>query len=194
MAAKKYTKEDIEWLKKHYKKDKVQFCADHFGVSKNAIINVASRRGIQCGRYLTKEQIEYFELHQEKSNQYLAKKFGFTEDAIRMSRSHYGFDNLADADEESLICAEIARMVGKQSGTINKTWCKNGLQFQIVGKRYKKIKIKDLYKWMQENPDRWDATQCEEWFFRNQKWFQEKLKADSFEKRKARWGEFYEVV
>lgn len=189
-----WNEENIKWLEKNYKYGNIDACAKHFNVTRPYIMKVASKYGISSGRFLTEKQKKIMESKSNRSNQYFMKIFGRDNGAIRSMRSNYCVGTIIESNEDKLNCAEVGRIVGKDKSTIAKCWCKAGLEYEYVGKRYKMIRIDKLKKFMRENPKKWDATECEAWFFNKDKWFQEKLKADSLKKRQKRWGEYYEVI
>lgn len=188
-----WTEERLNWLRKNYKCGNIDKCAEHFGISKNYMSAVACRYKISSGRYLTDKQKKIFEEHPYRSNQYFAKKFGFSEDAIKKMRYTYGIGTIKDSGIDMYTCSEISRIVGRNKDTISKCWCNSGLKYRYVG-RYKMIKKKDLFDFMKKYPKKWNALDCEEWFFKNQKWFEEKRKQEDLEMRQHRWGKWYEVV
>lgn len=191
----KWTDEEVEYLKKHYtgKVGQIQKVADHLGRSYNSVHEKAKNLGIKTCRKLTEEEIEYMLNHPHIHNNALAKRFGITKSAVTNLRTRYNAGTYLESVDNKLTIAEITRLMGVPRSTVYQTWIKNyGLTAKKIDS-YRMVKLNDFLKWMQDNKDIWDATRCEEWYFSNYPWFKEKLKQDSLEKRKKRWGEFYNV-
>lgn len=59
--------------------------------------------------------------------------------------------------------------------------------------RYRFITREDFFDFLRANPNLWDATQCEAWYFNGCKWFDEKRREDRRKNDMKRWGKFYET-
>lgn len=188
-----YSEKDIRWLKRNYKVDNIEYCCEHFGISRTALIQLCHRHGIKSKRYLSDYEKNYLTCSQE-STQDISKRFGRSYDSVKQARHVYG-NTLIDANYDKLHLAEVQRITGRHHKTIMETWVKKrGLNANRIGERYIFFDQKELLLFLRDNQDLWDATKCEKWFFNGQKWFKEKHEADFKKMQQKRWGEFYNVV
>ena len=188
----KWTEEQDEYLRKHYRYDTITECADRLGRTRQAIMARACKLSIPSGRFLNKTGID-FESEMGKSNKAIAAKYNLTDLQVRKIRYLNNYGTMLEQSER-LTLAEIGRLVGKNKSTISKIWVKKlGLKARQYGKRYIMVTHEELFRFMKENPKRWKAAECETWFFEGQPWFDEKREQERRQAIKERWGKFYEV-
>ena len=184
--AKAYTAEQVEIIHKYYPILTPQEVADMVGIKKVNLIAYAYRQGISNNRYWTKDEEEYlYKWYGKMSVQSLSKKLGRSYRAVldKLKKEQLG-TFIENSDD--LILAEVCRLVGRDKETIKRTWVKYGLKIRKKGK-YSLIREKDLLEFMKNNPDRWDATKCEYWFFERYEWFRKKRIYDSEKMCNERW-------
>lgn len=184
--AKAYTAEQVEIIHKYYPILTPQEVADMVGIKKVNLIAYAYRQGISNNRYWTEEEEEYlFEWYGKMTVAAIAKKLGKSYRAVldKLQKTQHG--NFVE-NSEDLILAEVCRLVGRDKETIKKTWVKRGLAIRKKGK-YSLIRERDLLEFMKNNPDRWDATKCEYWFFDRYEWFRKKRIQDRNKMCDERW-------
>ena len=188
----KWTEEQDEYLRKHYRYENITECADHLGRTRQAIMARACKLSIPSGRFLNQTGID-FESEMGKSNKAIAAKYNLTDLQVRKIRYLNNYGTMLEQSER-LTLAEIGRLVGKNKSTISKIWVKQlGLKASQYGKRYIMVTHEELFRFMKENPKRWKAAECETWFFEGQRWFDEVREKERRQAIKERWGKFYEV-
>lgn len=188
----KWTKEQDEYLRKHYRYDNITECAEHLGRTRQAIMARACKLKIPSGRFLNKIGID-FESEMSKSNKAIASKYNLTDLQVRKIRYLNNYGTMLEQSER-LTLSEIGRLVGKNKSTISKIWVKQlGLNARKYGRRYVMVTVEELFRFMQENPKRWKASDCEDWFFADQEWFNERRERERKQAIQERWGKFYEV-
>ena len=188
----KWTEEQDEYLRKHYRYENITECADHLGRTRQAIMARACKLNIPSGRFLNQTGID-FESEMGKSNKAIAAKYNLTDLQVRKIRYLNNYGTMLEQSER-LTLAEIGRLVGKNKSTISKIWVRKlGLKARQYGKRYIMVTQEELFRFMQENPKRWKASECESWFFEGQPWFDERREQERRQAIKERWGKFYEV-
>lgn len=188
---KKWTQEEVDYLKANYtgKVGQIQKVADHLGRSYNSVREKAKTLGIKTCRYLKSEEIDYIMNNPHITNQYLAKRLKISKRSVINYRTRYNAGTYLDSVEDKITVAEITRLTGVSRHTVHETWIKNhGLPAKKIDK-YRMVKLNDLLEWMQEHPERWDATRCERWYFSQYPWFEEKRKDDFAKMVKKKWGE-----
>lgn len=188
MVRKPFTEEDKRIIEKYYPIKTPAEVAAMIGRTKDTVCGYACRNKIQSNRYWTKEEEEFLESkYGILTIPAIAKKLGKTECAVetKIRRSSIG-SFISNAD--GLCISEVARLVGRDRTSITKTWMRRyGLKTYQKG-QYKIIKEKDLIRFMKENPERWNATECETWFFERFDWFREKRKKDLDAMCRSRWN------
>ena len=180
------TKEQAEIIREYYPKLKPQEVADMVGMKKQNVIAYAYRHCISNNRYWNKEEEEYLVKYYGRSTiSQIAKRLGRTYRSVLDKISHMELGSYL-SNNKDLSVAEVCRLVGRHKSTINKTWTKYGLKIKKRGK-FSVVRQEDLLSFMENNPERWNATKCEKWYFEKYDWFQEKHK-DDFERMCAeRW-------
>ena len=184
--ARGWTNEQIEWLKKHYGKVSTSECEKVLGKTKHCIREYAMKHGISSHRYFTdKEKIFIKKMVYKMAYEDIDRKLGRPLGATRRYCYHNGM--LKHELDDCLSLSEASRLTGLDKSTINRTWAKYGLKITKSGK-YSFIKLDHFLDFMENHPERYDATKCERWYFQNYKWFEEKRKEDFDKMVKKRWG------
>ena len=184
--ARGWTNEQIEWLKKHYGKVPTSECEKVLGKTKHCIREYAMKHGISSHRYFTdKEKIFIKKMVYKMAYEDIDRKLGRPLGATR--RYCYNNGMLKHELDDCLSLSEASRLTGLDKSTINRTWAKYGLKITKSGK-YSFIKLDHFLDFMENHPERYDATKCERWYFQNYKWFEEKRKEDFDKMVKKRWG------
>lgn len=183
-----WTEEQIKYLRKNYGKKPLVDVAEKLNKSTSAIQMKAHRIGIDTGRYWSKKEERYLvKWRGRKTNAEIAKALKRSESSVRDKVKHMELDYFLDCREDYLHSAEIARLVGVSDWVINDKWRHHGLKSEKISK-YRMTKVEDLYSFMQEHPNLWDATKCERWYFTNFEWFEEKRTKDFQMMIDERWG------
>ena len=171
------TKEQKEIIEMYYPTKKPSEVAALAGMKKVNIIAYAHRHGISNNRYWSKKDTEflvdrYGAMTAYEISRRLRKPYRSVIDKINKMKIGNFTDNM-----DGLHLADVSRLVGRDKETIKCTWVRHGLKIYKKG-RFSIIKEKDLAKFMKENPERWDATQCEYWFFNKYDWYRDKRLKD----------------
>lgn len=106
----------------------------------------------------------------------IARIMNRTPSAITAKKCAMGIGGLMDLTEKWNM-KQVAEAVGLEHSTITKQWVRDGLK-TVKRKNYRLVEEKELHRFMQENPDRWDATKCDYYLFYQYPWFLEKLERD----------------
>lgn len=187
MARRPFTEEDKRIIEKYYPIKTPAEVAAMLGRTVGSIRRYASINNISNNRYWTKEEEEYLiEKYGVVTAEGISKKLGRSYRSVLDKMQHMGVGNFT-SNMDGLHLVDVSRLVGRDRETIKITWVKYGLKIYKKGK-YKVIKEKDLINFMKNNPDRWDATQCETYFFERFDWFREKRIADRNKMCERRWG------
>lgn len=171
------TKEQKEIIEMYYPTKKPSEVAALAGMKKVNLIAYAHRHGISNNRYWSKKDTEFLVNRYGAMTAYeisrrLKKPYRSVIDKINKMKIGNFTDNM-----DGLHLADVSRLVGRDKETIKCTWVRHGLKIYKKG-RFSIIKEKDLAKFMKENPERWDATQCEYWFFNKYDWYRDKRLKD----------------
>ena len=184
--AKPLSEEKREIIYKFYPILTAQEVADMVGMKKENVIAWAYKHGVSNNRFWTKEDEEYLiNRYGKRTISEIAKHLGKSYQTVLDKINHLHLGNFLENNED-LCLAEVCRLVGRDKETIKKTWVKYGLTIRKKG-RFSMIKEQDLLDFMKNNPERWNATQCEAWFFDRYDWFQKKKKNDWERLREKRW-------
>lgn len=188
MARRPFTEEDKRIIEKYYPIKTPAEVAAMLGRSVGVVRYYASKNNISNNVYWTEEEESYLE---EKFGimtiEGIAKKLGRSKKSVESKIKRSDIGNLV-SNVDGLCISEVARLVGRDRTGITVTWIRRyGLKAYKKGK-YKVIKEKDLIDFMKNNPERWDATQCETYFFERFDWFREKRIADRNKMCERRWG------
>ena len=184
--ARSLTTEQKEIIYKYYPVLTPNEVADMVGMKKVNLIAWAHRHGISNNRYWTKEEEDYLlkwygKMSAKAISKKLGKEYRAVIDKLQKIRAGNFIENSVD-----LNLVEVCRVVGRDKETIKTTWVKYGLKIKKIGK-YSMIREQDLLEFMKNNPDRWNATECESWYFERYHWFKEKKKNEWERLREERW-------
>lgn len=182
-----YTEIQKDIIQKYYPILTPQQVSDMTGIKKCNLVAYACRQGISNNRYWSKEDEEYlYKWYGRMTVAAISKKLGKSYRAVldKLQKSQIG--NFID-NSDDLILAEVCRLVGRDKKTIKITWVKYGLKITKKGK-YLTIRQDDLINFMKNNPERWDGTKCEYWFFQKYKWFNDKRILDREKMCNKRWN------
>lgn len=185
--AKKWTKEEEDYLRKKYPGRKsVAFIAKKLGRTEHAIIEKAYRLHIVKGLYYTEKQIEYLEKNSsKKSYEYIAKRLNRSYISVKKKMMYLGLGQTYSTDRLTL--ADVSRIVRKDHSFLKKSWIGlHGLPAEKVGRNLF-IDQQDLIDFMKCNPTLWDATKVDDTLFGRYEWFQEKRKEDFELMVQKRW-------
>ena len=178
--------EKQEIIYKYYPVLKPQEVADMVGMKKENVVAWAYKHGISNNRYWTKEEEEYLISRYGRSTvKQISKRLGKSYGNVLNKINHMGLGRFVD-NSIDLSQAEVSRLVGRDKETLKNTWVKYGLKISKKG-RFSMIKEQDLLDFMKNNPERWDATKCECWYFENYDWFREKHREDFKNMCAKRW-------
>lgn len=128
------------------------------------------------GKRWTKEEIEYLNKWWGKKDRIaIAKHLNKSVAAVKGQVNTQGLGSFLESNEY-LNAVEVSKLLGVQESTIRK-WTSRGLPCKKFP-MYVMFDEKDVLKFMQENPDSWDARKCDYWYFQTFPWFREKLAKD----------------
>lgn len=122
----------------------------------------------------------------------IAKGLGRSVSSVKSKRLQLGIPCMKDSVDK-LNMTEVGMLCGVDNSCVNKTWIDRGLKTKKQGGlRY--VSEPDLFRFMQQNTDLWNAMDCEEYFFADKKWFRDKLaeeKATGKQRKSYRiWNEY----
>lgn len=181
------TNEQKEIIRKYYPILKPKEVAEMVNMKKENVVAYANRYGISNNRFWSEEEEEYLlKWYGMMSAGAIAEKLGKSYRNVIHKINHMKIGNFID-NTCDLNLAEVSRLVGKDKETIKRIWTKYGLVIRKKGK-YSMIREKDLTCFMKNNPDRWNATKCESWYFERFEWFREKREQDREKMIQERWG------
>lgn len=185
--ARRFTEEEKEIIAMYYPVKTPAEVAEILGRSVGVIRGYAYKNNISNNRYWTEEEENYLiNRYGVMTAEGIARKLGKSYRAVLDKISKMGIGSFKD-NMDGLNLAEVSRLVNRDKETIKKTWTKYGLKIYKKGK-YSIIKEKDLTDFMKNNPDRWDATECEAYFFNRFDWFRKKRIVDRDKMCRKRWG------
>lgn len=189
MAMRRWTEAEDEYLRQNYKILPKEEIAEHLGRPITGVQHRAHRLEISSGRYFTESELSELDRNSKMSNVRLGQLFGRTPNSIAKARSLHGLPMTKEGGGNAICMAEVGQIVGRNKSHIYRNWIRDGLKWHQVGK-YRMVKIKDLFRFMQEHPEKWDATECERWFFQqhNCDWFEKKRKEDFQKMIDRRWA------
>lgn len=187
MARRPFTEEDKRIIEKYYPIKTPAEVAAMLGRTVGSIRHYASINNISNNRYWTEAEEEYLmSKYGVMTAEAIAKKLGRTSQAVKDKLKRIQLGSFV-SNVDGLCISEVSRLVGRDRAGIKRTWIKHGLKTYRKG-QYLIIKEKDLINFMKNNPERWDATQCETYFFERFDWFREKRIADRNKMCERRWG------
>lgn len=186
--ARRFTEEEKEIIAMYYPIKTPAEVAEMLGRSVSVIRGYAYKNKISNNRYWTKEEEEYLiEKFGTMTAAAIARRLKKPYNAVLTKIVRLGIGTFTE-NVDGLHLAEVCRLVGRDKETIKATWVKYGLRIKKKG-AYSIIHEDDLTDFMKNNPDRWDATQCETYFFERFDWFREKRIADRNKMCERRWGQ-----
>lgn len=184
---KTWTAEELRFLRLKYAKLGAEKTAEALGRSKFAVMCKARDIGLTSGRYFTERQRSFIEKNVGiLSYEEMAKRTNHSYDAIKTYIWRNGMTRVA-SDNGRISLSEFARLMGICPETIKKILCKYGFRVYKAGK-HSTIDMDEAIEWLKNNPERWNATRCEKWYFEQFDWFAEKHKKDFEKMVEKRWG------
>lgn len=106
----------------------------------------------------------------------IARSLGRTVASVKCKRIALDLPGMKDSLDR-LTMTDISILCGVSKDSVNKTWIRRGLVTRKYGGlRHTSEAI--LFEFMQNNPDLWNAADCDEYFFQNQPWFVDKLRSE----------------
>lgn len=187
MKRRYFTEEEKEIIAMYYPIKTPAEVAEMLGRSVDVIRGYAYKNKISNNRFWTREEENYLiDKYGIMTAEGIAKKLGKSYRAVIDKINKMGIGNFT-SNMDGLHLSDVCMLVGRDKETIKQTWVKYGLKIYKKGK-YSIIKENDLIRFMENNPERWDATQCETYFFERFDWFREKRIADRNKMCERKWG------
>lgn len=187
MRGTKWTEENLAKLKElAYMGKPIKDIANELNTTESSITNALHNYKIHRRvprSHWTNDELELLEelwTNSNKSMNILVKELGRNEQSIRHKACELGLNARAFyADGYS--ASEIAKELGVSKNTVYK-WIKNkGLK--AVKRRDLNLQLivpeNELIKWLRENQDKYNASNIDRYFIKNQPWLNEKIKNDS---------------
>lgn len=180
----KWTKEEHELFVDNYGIIPLPQLAKMLNRSEGALRIYASNHNVINGRFWTKEQDQYLtKWYAVKTNEQIGKHLKRSEIAVVRRAQRLGLGRMRDYSD-SMLVSEVSELMGLNDTYIMRYF--KGLKV-IKHKKYVFINELDLEKWLLANPDRWDATKCDKYYFEHFPWFHDKLLADREKRSIERW-------
>ena len=171
---KRWTEEERDYLIQNYNKYSLQEMAEILGRSVCSVKCEATKHHVKSNRFWTDEEVEFIEDHYgDMTIKEIARKLGKDCVAVnnKITRMKMGaFHELSDY----VTLSEFSRMIGVHPNTI-RYWIERGWIKGVKKSRFYMFKLDKIYKFMQSNPDRWKATNCDKDLFEYFPWYHEKL-------------------
>lgn len=184
---KTWTDEELDFIRLSYKRGwNADQISRSLGRTVTAVRQAASRNNIRHAKYIKQEELRYIENNLGKlSPDDMADKLGWEQK--RMFTTIEKYFGTITMSTEKLTATDCGRLIGVSKNVVLR-WCKRGLiKSKKVG-HYRFIRQSDFLSFLQEHPERYDATKCEKWYFEQFDWFNKK-RADDFNKMvQERWG------
>lgn len=186
----RYTKEEADFVRANYQRMSYEEIGNAIGRTKDSVGEWLSRNNCKKNTIFTKSQKRYMEsYHGRLSISEIAINLGTPRTAVeRYCYSHLGAVKDSDGN---LTLTEVSRITGASVNSIKETWQKYGLKTKKIG-AFRMIREDELLRFMEEHPERWKASKCEEWYFSDKKWFQKKRKEEFDSNVEKRWGKWKE--
>lgn len=129
-------------------------------------------------RSWTMEEVKYLEkmcangVPQSK----IAKSLDRTVSSVKSKRISLSLSGMKDSLDR-LTMTDISILCGVSKDAVSKTWVRRGLKTRKQGGvRHTSESI--LFEFMRDNTDLWNAADCDEYFFKQQPWFVDKLQKE----------------
>ena len=119
----------------------------------------------------------------------IATSLGRTVASVKSKRIALDLPGMKDSLDR-LTMTDISILCGVSKDSVSKTWIRRGL----VTRKYGGVRHTSeaiLFDFMKDNPDLWNAADCDEYFFQNQRWFTDKLKSERTDGGKRKTYEFW---
>lgn len=132
-----------------------------------------------AGRRWTQEEIDYLEnAIGTFTVQSIARKLGRSFDAVNLKLNRLGLSGF-EKSTDMLILNQVSLILGVERKTLLNKWKKNGLKIIRKG-NYIAVHQDDLIKYMEKNPDHWNATSVtDDSLFMAYTWYKEKRRTDT---------------
>ena len=180
-----WEKDQIDYFNENYGKIPAREMALYMGKSEQCIIQYAHRHGVSANRYYTKEEVAFIEDNfGTLTTKQIASKLHRPLSSVKGKISRLGLGTYTD-NSVDLHLRELARLLGVEHWKVSYWIEHNNLPYKRKG-RYVIFPEDSLMQWLKDNPDKWDATKCETWYFERLPWFHEKLLND----RKERYDRY----
>ena len=174
---KRWTQEEKEFLINNYSKYSLQEMAEVLGRSICSVKCEATKHHVKSNRFWTEEEVQFIEDHYgDLTIKQIAKRLGrdYTSVGNKINRMQIGaFHEISDF----VTLAEFSRMIGVHPNTI-RHWIKRGWIKGVKKSRFYLFKLDKIYQFMQNNPERWKAINCDKDLFEYFPWYHEKLLAE----------------
>lgn len=143
-------------------------------------------------RYWTEQEINYLEkFWGKKSIDQIAKSLNRTTDAVTIKASKLGLGTLKD-NIDGIPMTMLPEIIGVPYCSIRKTWKNAGLKTKHCGNNLEYVDEKELYRFMKEHPNLWDARKCDYYYFYSEPWFIQALENErngNHARRYHKWTE-----
>lgn len=192
IASKKPTLSEKEdrFIRENYGKMTSKMIAEELGYPQSKIRNYIKTRKIKSsGYYWSDDEVKLLE---DKigsvSVKTISKTLNRSVYSIRGKYQNTGIGGYISNTEDMTLTA-VSDVLGLHRTTVARFTKSGELKSKKRG-HYRMIREKDLLKFMQQNPQKWEARKCDYYTFQRFDWFQEKRKIELDNETKKRWGKW----
>lgn len=179
----RWSEEDTAFLRENYGRISIEELEKKLNRSAYAIKKHVQKEGIRSARYWTKEETAYLENTFGRIDyDDVAKKLGRSPKSIR-TKVHRERLGLFREQSDFITVSEASRIMGCDPSNI-RYWAKKKLIKKIKRGIYTMIKIDELYRFMQEYPEKWSFSKCDYELLELEPWFRKMLQ----EEREKKYG------
>lgn len=192
--AKRWSNEEIDYLKKNIKKKTPEQIAKHLGRSIDSVLNKCTRSGIYRARWTDKEK-EFLKEHAgNKRIGWIAKELKREKGAVEQMIYKMGMSTKVENGKISLFL--LVHELGYTSETFAYKKLENlGLKIYKVQKRKSKVKMVDIdefWKWAEQNQDNLNFKKLKHNAFGYEpEWAKEKIDRDARYKITYKQNEYW---
>lgn len=185
MTNRYWTDEEIEYLRENYQTKSALEIGKAIDRTENAVFVKCNKLGFK--KMITDEQVDFIERNIcNMSVVDIAKTIGKTPQSVRSKMFRSDIPTIKYA-YDGMTMSECALVVHKADSVIGRTWVKRGLKYKRINS-YNMVANREFIRFCKENQDLWDATDCEQYYFLECDWFEEKRKRDFERMVEKRWG------
>lgn len=123
----------------------------------------------------------------------IGKRLGRTKNCVNLKRMEMGLPTFEQA-RNGMTFTEVANVCGVHKETVSVCWRNAGLAYKSRGGMCI-VQEAALIDFMQKNPQRWEATKCDYYFFGRYEFFQKRIEAERAGQKFLRYRKWtpYEV-